>query len=201
MNDSSFAQQAKSWRVIDFVTAAVLAVACGIAFLLWNNVGYTIYKIIDAVTPGLGGLANGLWYLGGPLGLLIIRKPGAGLFVELLAAVVEMAMGAPWGVATLYSALAQGLGAELIFFLGGYKKYGTLFVLLSGASSAIFGCFYEGIAGDFAKSASYLAIYWSCAALSGVVLAGALAQVLVKALVKTGALDKFEVSKDYRIEV
>lgn len=200
-HDNSVAQSKTSWRVVDFVTAAVLAVACGVIFVVWNNLGYTAYKLIDAFTPGLGGLVNGMWYLGGPLGILIIRKPGAAVFVEILAAIVSMALGSQWGIATVYSGLAQGFGAELIFLLVRYKKFSTLFVLLSGAGAALLGCGYEGIAGDFAKSGSYLAIYWSCSVISGMVLAGVLAQFLVKALAKTGALDKFEASKDYRVEV
>ena len=42
----------KHWRVIDIVTAAVLGVACGLIFWLWNGLGYAGFKAFDALTPG-----------------------------------------------------------------------------------------------------------------------------------------------------
>ena len=115
------APKSNSWRVIDIVTAAVLGVACGLLFVLWNGVGYAGYKAIDAVTPGLGGLFTGIWLIGGVLGGLIIRKPGAAVFVEVLAASVSALLGSQWAIETVYSGLAQGLGAELIFLIFMYK--------------------------------------------------------------------------------
>ena len=76
------------WRGIDIITAAVLAVACGLIFWLWNMVGYVGFTALDTLTPGFGGLVAGMWFLGGTLGGLIIRKSGAALFVELIAACV-----------------------------------------------------------------------------------------------------------------
>ena len=94
-----------AWRVVDIVVAAVLGVATGIIFVGWNFVGGAGYEVFNAATPGLGGLAVGIWLLGGVLGGLIIRKPGAALAVELLAALVSAAVGNQWGITTLYSGL------------------------------------------------------------------------------------------------
>ena len=99
------------WRVVDMVTAAILGVACGIIFLVWNQVGGAAYTVVDALTPGVGGLVAGIWYLGGVLGGLVIRKPGAALFVEVLAALISTAFGSQWAISTIYSGIAQGLGA------------------------------------------------------------------------------------------
>ena len=86
------------WRVIDIVTAAVLGVACGLIFVVWNQVGNAALEALKAITPGLDGLATGVWLLGGTLGGYVIRKPGAALFVELMAATVSMALGSQWAV-------------------------------------------------------------------------------------------------------
>ena len=77
------------WRTIDIVVAAVLAVATGLIFLLWNFIGGAAYTALEAFTPGISGLVTGIWLLGGVLGGLIIRKPGAAIFVEVIAATVS----------------------------------------------------------------------------------------------------------------
>lgn len=73
-----------TWRPIDIVIVAILGVATGFIFVVWNNIGYAWFTAMDNLTPGLGGLAVGIWLLGGVLGGLIIRKPGAAIFVEVL---------------------------------------------------------------------------------------------------------------------
>ena len=180
------------WRVIDIVTAAVLGVACGLIFVAWNQVGYAGYEVLKAVAPGLGGLVTGVWLLGGTLGGYLIRKPGAALFVELLAATVSMGLGSQWAIATLYSGLAQGIGAEIVFALVAYRRFNAVIVSAAGAVSFAFEWVLElFIAGHLEKGVLYNAIYLVCGALSGVVLAGLLAWALTSALAKTGALDRF----------
>ena len=191
------APKSNSWRVIDIVTAAVLGVACGLLFVLWNGVGYAGYKAIDAVTPGLGGLFTGIWLIGGVLGGLIIRKPGAAVFVEVLAASVSALLGSQWAIETVYSGLAQGLGAELIFLIFMYKRFSLDVAVLSGIGAGV-GAFVLELftSGNLAMSLSYNLIYLVCTAISGAVLAGLLGFVLVKALAKTGALDRFAVGRE-----
>ena len=62
---------------------------------------------------------------------MIIRKPGAALFVELVAGFVSMALGNQWGWETMYSALAQGLGAELVFAIFAYRRFGAIVAIVS----------------------------------------------------------------------
>src|SRR5690606_7321950 len=102
----------RGWRVVDIVVTAVLGVAIGLRFCVWNGIGGVWSGAMDARTPGLGGLAVGIWLLGGVAGGLIIRKPGAAVLVEVIAAAGSAAIGNQWGITTLYSGLAQGLGAE-----------------------------------------------------------------------------------------
>ncbi|MEJ5919406.1 MULTISPECIES: ECF transporter S component [unclassified Corynebacterium] len=191
-----------SWRVIDIVTAAVLGVAVGLVFLVWNIVGGTWFEALDAVTPGLGGLAVGVWLLGGPLGMLIIRKPGAAIFVELIAASASAALGSQWGISTLYSGLAQGLGAELIFLLLMYRKFGLGVSMLSGALAGL-GAFALELftSGNLAKALEFKMIYASTLFISGAILAGLVAWLLTRALAKTGALDRFAAGREVRGEV
>ena len=180
------------WRVIDIVTAAVLGVACGLIFVVWNQVGNAALEGLKAITPGLDGLATGVWLLGGTLGGYVIRKPGAALFVELMAATVSMALGSQWAVETIYSGLAQGIGAELFFALVAYRRFNAAIVGVAGAVSFAFEWVLElFLYGHIEKGLLYNVIYLVCGAVSGVVLAGILAWALTNALAKTGALDRF----------
>lgn len=185
-----------SWRVVDIVVAAVLGVACGLIFLGWNSLGYAWFEAMDALTPGLGGLAAGIWFLGGPLGGLIIRKPGAALFVELVAGFVSMALGNQWGWTTMYSAFAQGLGAELVFAIFAYRRFGAMVAVLAGLLAGAGAWLNEFILGNWAKSAAYNTLYLVCTAISGAVLAGLVAWLLTKALARAGALDRFAAGRE-----
>ena len=186
------APRSLSWRVIDIVTAAVLGVACGLIFAVWNQVGNAALEGLKAITPGLDGLATGIWLLGGTLGGYVIRKPGAALFVELMAATVSMALGSQWAVETIYSGLAQGLGAEVVFALVAYRRFNVTIVGAAGAVSFAFEWVLElFLSGHITKGVLYNAIYLVCGMASGIVLAGILAWALTNALAKTGALDRF----------
>ena len=189
------------WRVVDIVVAAVLGVATGIIFVGWNFVGGAGYEIFNALTPGLGGLAVGIWLLGGVLGGLVIRKPGAALAVELLAALVSAAIGNQWGITTLYSGLAQGLGAELIFLVFAYRRWGLAIAALAGAGAGIGAWVLEFATGNVAKSAGFNLTYLICLIVSGALLAGAVGWLLTKALATSGALSRFEAGREARADV
>lgn len=189
----------KSWRVVDILVAVVLGVACGLIFFVWNSVGYAWYEVLNALTPGFGGVAVGIWLLGGVLGGLIIRKPGAALFVEVLAAIVSALMGNQWGIETLYSGLAQGLGAELIFAIFSYKHFGLINSISAGIGAAWGAFVIELIAfGNLAKGATFNLIYLGSLTLSGAILAGVVGFILMRALAATGALDRFAAGRQQR---
>lgn len=189
------------WRVVDMVTAAILGVACGLIFLVWNQVGGAAYTAVDALTPGVGGLVAGIWYIGGVLGGLVIRKPGAAVFVEVLAAIVSMALGSQWGISTIYSGLAQGIGAELVFLLLAYRRFGLPVALLSGVGAGLGAWVFEGFYGNFAKGLTYNLIYLGAQVVTGAVLAGLVGWLLVRGLAQTGALDRFAAGREIRARV
>lgn len=189
------------WRVVDIVTAAVLGVATGIIFVGWNFVGGAGYELFNGVTPGLGGLAVGIWLLGGVLGGLVIRKPGAAIGVELIAALVSAAVGNQWGITTLYSGLAQGLGAELVFLAFRYQVWGLVQAAIAGAGAAVAEWILEFAMGNIAKSAAFNLIYLVTMVISGAVLAGGIGWALTKSLAASGALSRFESGREARAVV
>ncbi|HSN44362.1 MAG TPA: ECF transporter S component, partial [Propionibacteriaceae bacterium] len=189
------------WRVVDIVVAAVLGVAIGLVFWAYNATIANFWGPMDALLPGLAGLIAGVWFIGGPVGGLIIRKPGAAVLVELIAATVSVLPGNKWGITTLYSGLAQGLGAEIAFALFLYTKWTRTVAILSGIGAAIGAFVNEFILGNHAMSATFNVVYLVSLMISGALLAGLLAWALMRALARTGALSRFASGRSARDEV
>lgn len=180
-----------AWRGIDLVTLAVLGVAFGVAFWAWDM---TLYPLVGAalVFPPAQSLTLGVWLLPAVAGGLLVRRPGAALFCEMIAAIVEMMLGNQWGAAVLLSGLLQGLGAELGFALARWRRFGLGVALLAGALSAVLPiCLYEWwvVMAEYDWTWRLLALGFAVA--SGVVVAGAGGWALVRGLAATGAVDAF----------
>ena len=180
------------WRVVDIVVASVLAVAAGLVFVLWNIASNPISAPLGALLPGLQALVGGGWLFAGVLTALVIRKPGAALYGELIAASVSALVGNQWGVLTLESGLVQGLGAELVFAAFLYRKWNLPVALLAGAVAGLALAINDLILWYPGSAATFAGIYTVAAIISGIVLAGALSWYVVKGLAKTGALSRFE---------
>ncbi|EPH03288.1 hypothetical protein HMPREF1531_01347 [Propionibacterium sp. oral taxon 192 str. F0372] len=197
MTNTTPLTNSRSWRVVDIVVAAVLGVACGLIFFVWNTVGYAWFKAMDALTPGLGGLATGIWLLGGILGMMVIRRPGAAVFVELLGAITSALLGNIWGVETIYSGIAQGLGAELVFLVTRYRSFRLPTAAMAGAmAGAGAWCLELFTSGNLQMGAAFLVIYLVCLMISGAVLAGGVGWGLTRALARTGVLSRFASGRD-----
>ena len=178
---------------------AVLGVAFGVIFWIWTYTGGTAYGVFNSMTPGLGGLVTGVWVMAGVVGGLVIRKPGAALFVELLAAFVSMILGNKWGIETIYSGIAQGLGAELVFLAFRYRKFNVWVAMLAGVGAQVLEYILELFtSGNLAKSLTFNVIYLASLSISGVILAGLLGWILVRGLAATGALDRFAAGREVR---
>jgi energy-coupling factor transport system substrate-specific component len=183
------------WRVVDIVIAAVVAVACAVVFVGWNF-GSHLLDGLGALLPGLQSLGYGPWLLGGPLAALIIRKPGAALFGELVAAAVSMLLGAPWGLQTLESGLVQGLAVEIVFAAFLYRNWSLPVAALAGAAAGFVAGINDWIFYYAGADALFLTIYIAGATLSGAVIAGIGSWALVKALARTGALRRFAAGRE-----
>jgi len=176
------------WRTVDIVVAAIIAVAFGVVFYAWNN----LWNNLDKPFPlPWRALIYGVWLVPAVLGPMVIRKPGAGLFVELVAAVVSTLLGSPWGLQTLAYGLFQGMAGEFAFGLTAYRSYKLPVALLggalSGATAALLDLmFYYG---DWARGEKIL--YTVLVVASSAVIAGAGSWALQRALAQTGVLDRF----------
>lgn len=176
-----------TWRVVDIVVVSVLGVAVGVIFWLWSA-GYGFISAFTAAFPPIGGLYGGGWLIAGVLGGLVIRKPGAALYCELIAAIVEGLLGTHFGFTVLLSGLVQGLGAELGFAIFRYRKFNLLVALVAGGLAGLAMGINDSVLWNIVWAFEWKAVYVVLAIISGAVIAGLLSWLAVRGLARTGAL-------------
>lgn len=186
------------WRVVDIIVAAVLGVAFGVIFIVWNLAGTPLRDGLGAVVPGLGALLAGIWLLPAVVGGLVVRKPGAAFFTEVVAATVSvLIVPNEWGWWTIESGVVQGLGAELVFAIVLYRRFGVVVAVLAGIAAGLAMAVNDLIVWYAAGlTAEFAAVYVVSAIITGAVLAGLLGWLLVRALAATGALARFGAGRE-----
>ncbi|MEP6630638.1 MAG: ECF transporter S component [Lapillicoccus sp.] len=188
----------RRWRTIDLLTCAFLGVAFGVAYWAWDLVYGVPSDALTLIFPPLVGLAGGPWLMAGVVGGLVVRRPGAALFAELIAATVEALIGNKWGVSTLVSGALQGLGAEIGFAIFAYASYRLGTAIIAGALAAPLEAIYEWYAywtdWDFGYKLAYLVFF----TISGAVVAGGLGWLLTRGLARSGALNALPPGQEIR---
>lgn len=190
------------WNVADITLTVVVAVVSGIIFwgvaLADGPISATL-KLIPV--PGVSALSYGLYYFAGPLAAILVRKPGAALFSELIAAMVELTIGSQWGgIGTILPGFVQGLFAEFAFLFFMYRKWNVGLSALSGALAGLGGIvstypfYYAGVP----IFGSFMVIHTICSMISGAVIGGVLMWYLYKGIAATGALSRFASGKEVR---
>jgi energy-coupling factor transport system substrate-specific component len=183
-------QSAVRWRTVDIVVTAVLGVAFGVVFwawgLIWNATGAAF-----AAFPPAQAFMYGVWLLPAVVAPLIVRRAGAGLFAEFIAAVVSALLGSAWGAQVLLYGLLQGLAGEAGYAVFRYRRYGwpqaLLSAVLAGAMAAALDLYYwyPTWAGNWKLT------YVVVVVASTVIVSGLGGRALVQALARTGALSSF----------
>jgi len=187
----------KSWSTREIVIAAVLAVAVGVIFWAWDLLWATAFS---AVPFPVSYLLVGIWMIGGLLVPYVVRKPGAALVGELVAAFVSMILVNQWGFAVMLSGLVQGVGAELIFASLRYRKYSLPVLMAAGALAGVFSIALDSFVYSYWHIYSLDSILLGVVlvALSGAVLGGVLSKTLADGLARTGVLSGLAISKGPR---
>lgn len=180
----------KSWRVTDIVTASVLAVAFGVVFWAWGLLWAATGPIFVAFPPAQAFM-YGVWLMPAVVAPLIIRKPGAAVFTELVAAILSALLGSQWGLTTVIYGLAQGVAAEVIFLIAGYRFFNRGVALAAGASAGIAAAIIDRVLFYPEWNLAWTSTYIALVAVSAAVIAGWFGATLVRRLVKAGALEGF----------
>ena len=186
----------QQWKLKDVILMAVLGTLFAAVYLA---VFYGGLALQTALTPA--GLAPfgfeviyGVWFMAATIAAYIIRKPGAALITEMLAAVVELLMGNSGGVTLILTGLIQGLGCELGFAIFRYKRFNLLSMTVSGIVAALFIFTYELFYLQYyLLSPTLLAAQLLVRFTSAFVFAGLVSKLACDGLARTGVLKNYPI--------
>jgi energy-coupling factor transport system substrate-specific component len=177
-----------AWRTADILVAAMIGVVFGVVFFVWNGV----YAAMNFLQPSiLQDWIYGMWLVPAVLAPLIIRKPGAALFAEMVAASISAVLGSQWGPDTLLSGFLQGIAAEVVFAVFGYRRWSVVVLALAAVASAVgawahdWAIYYP----DFTVDLQLLRLVVMAA--SAIVFAALGSVALVRPLRRAGVLEGF----------
>lgn len=185
-----------AWQLKDLVLMVVLGVVFGFAYWALVQAWSGLAILMGPAGDLSQHLLLGGWLLVAPIAVAIIRRPLAGVAAEVLASVVEFAfLGSPVGPVLMVSAAIQGLGSELPFALTRYRRFTWATYAFSGLLGAGLVFFFSAFRfGWYGQDIFFLRL--GLQLVSGIVLGGLLAKVIVDALARTGVVDNFAIGRD-----
>jgi energy-coupling factor transport system substrate-specific component len=179
------------WRTRDIVVAAVIGVAFGVVFWVWGIVWEGPFAALNAVAPPLRDLFYAVWLIPAVLAPLIIRKPGAALFAEMVAAGVSALLGSLWGVDTLLSGFVQGAAAELVFAFTLYRIWTFPVLAVAAVASALAAWIHDWVVYYQAFDPVVQIARGVAMAISAVIIVAGGSVALHRALKQAGVLEGF----------
>ncbi len=178
------------WRTRDIVIAAVIGVAFGVVFWAWG-LAWSAFDPVFAFAPPAKDLLYAVWLVPAVLAPLIIRKPGAAVFAEMVAAGVSALIGSQWGVDTLLSGFLQGAAAELIFAFTLYRIWSFPILALAAIASALAAWLHDWVLYYATVDTTVQLIRGAAMAISAVVIVAGGSVALTRSLRSAGVLEGF----------
>jgi energy-coupling factor transport system permease protein len=179
-----------SWQTRDIVVAAVIGVAFGVVFWAWG-LAWTVLEPLNLVFPVLRDSLYAVWLMPAVLAPLIIRKPGAALFAEMVAAGVSAFLGSAWGVDTLLSGFVQGAAAELVFAFLLYRVWSFPVLATAAVASAAAAWIHDWVLYYATISIDLQIARGVLMAISAIVIVAGGSVLLERSLRRTGVLQGF----------
>ena len=191
---SALQRNMKFWKEETAVKKLLILLACGLVCWGFNFAYAWLSPLIGGILPALASVLHPLWYFSGTLAVIILRKPGAAIYVNLVGSAAEMLLGNQFSVGFVFaSAALQGLFAEIPFMVTRYRVYNLPISVVSGALVALeYGVYlmlfrYQGVAFLSARGI----VHMVSELVGGVLIAGVMSWYLYRAIAATGALDRF----------
>lgn len=184
------APAAPAWRTRDIVVTAIIGVTFGVVFWAWGA-AWGPLDAVFAVAPPLKDLLYAVWLVPAVLAPLVVRKPGAALFAEMVAAGVSTLIGSQWGPDTLLSGFVQGAAAELVFAFTLYRSWSYPVIAIAAVAAAAGAWIHDWALYYVDASLEVQLVRGLMMAISAIVIVAAGSVLLVRALRQAGVLEGF----------
>lgn len=190
----------EQWKLRDVILMAIFGVVFAGVYMAVFSGGLVLST---ALTPlGLSAfgfeIIYGVWFMAATLAAYIIRKPGAALICEVLAAALELLMGNTGGLTVVLTGIIQGLGAELVFLCFRYKRWDYLSMCLAAMGSALLIFCYElYYLQYYLLSPVLLCAQLAVRFVSAALFSGVLCKLAGDGLARTGVVRSYAVGAQY----
>lgn len=96
----------------EIVVTALIGAVIGVVFTLLD---YAYMPMSAALGVVFMEITFGIYMLSPTLSMFLIRKPGIGIFGAIVAALVNLLMGSPYGIQVILANVLEGAAVELAF--------------------------------------------------------------------------------------
>ncbi|MFK4054385.1 ECF transporter S component [Staphylococcus warneri] len=184
----------KGLKLSEILVTVLISVIFAIIYNLW----WLFYNVAQVAGLHLEQLTYGVWFMAAIVCYLIIPKPGIALLAEFAAGAGETIVMGKFDIPTIIYALLQGLACEIVFAIFKYQSRSVMVAMLVGLVTALVSFPVDYFYGYLNEVAGWnLILFIVFRAISGIIIAGLLSYLLVKALDQTGVTKVFRpASKD-----
>lgn len=175
------------WNTKDILITGMIGVV--FAFVLLA-VTFAYFPLAGILGPAYSRITDGIFMIPGLLALYLIRKPGAALISMTIGGLVMLPFS-PYGLIGIVWAAIAGLECEAPFLAVLYRKYSTLFLMISGSVATIISTLLEYPLYGHAALAIGVQITMLVVSAIGGAIGGLLSKWLADALLKAGFLAEY----------
>ena len=165
----------------------LVTVMVAVVFAIIYNLCWLPYEMLQPIGLHIEQLMYGIWFMAAIVAYLIVPKMGVALLAEFAAGAGETIVMGKFDIPTFVFAFLQGLACEIVFMIFKYQSRTAMVCILAGVAAALISLpidYFYGYMGEVA--AWNLILYIVFRIISGIVVAGLLSYLIVKALEKTG---------------
>ncbi len=179
------------WRTRDIIIAAIIGVAFGVVFWAWGVVWNGPLAVLSTLALPVRDLGYAVWLMPAVLAPLIIRKPGAAIFAEMVAAGLSALLGTVWGPEVLLAGFVQGAAAEVVFGFTLYRSWSFPVLAIAAVASAAAAWILDWVLYFAAIDPAVQVVRFVFMAISAVVIVAGGSVALHRALKRAGVLEGF----------
>ncbi|ARJ14329.1 ECF transporter S component [Staphylococcus lugdunensis] len=186
----------KGLKLSEILVTVLIAVIFAIIYNLW----WFPYEFAKVAGLHLEQLTYGVWFMAAIVAYLIIPKPGIAIIAEFAAGAGETIVMGKFDIPTIIYAILQGVACEIIFAIFKYQSRSAVVAMLAGLLTALISFPVDYFYGYLNEVAGWnLLLFIVFRAISGIILAGLLSYIVVKALDQTGVTKLFRLAskQDY----